>query len=418
MSHDAEVVILGAGPAGLALATELSRSTQVCVLERAPIGQTTATWYSYGDRVRAHALEEAVEFECDEVIFQSPSLTHHLRDECVVLNHRKVLSIWHSRALNQGVRFVQGSYLSHEVGERAVRVRSTAGDLTSRVLVDCSGSGSPIVAANQLVARKDAWVLWGARVRLPSARPECALAYIPLGDDMNTYLGVHPFSATELNVYVFQGHRDTMGEPRHLEQIFERTLNERYPGAVQLERLGGTIVSGVLKRRALDRVVFFGAAGMMNPEAIGMGFNEILRRVDTFAAGLRDALASDRLSAHNLAAVVRATETLETLYFQRVIGAFSLNFVHSEDKWDGGVRWLNSLGAESSRWMRNEFDLKWIQQATLSLHRAVPLRSAWRNLPLRDFAFVSEQLARFAGRASWNWVCRRWARAQAAAWSE
>lgn len=415
MTHDADVLILGAGPAGLALAAELSRTTRVCVLERAPVGQTTATWYSYGDRVRAHALEEAVEFTCDEVIFQSPSLTHHLRDECVVLNHRRVLSIWHERALENGARFVQGSYLSHEADSHGVRLRSTAGELTGRVLVDCSGSGSPIVAANQLVARKDAWILWGARVRLPSPRPDCALAYTPLGDDLNTYLGVHPCSATELNVYVFQGHRDTMGEPRQLEHLFERTLKERYPGAVQAERLGGTIVSGVLKRRALNRVVFFGAAGMMNPEAIGMGFNEILRRVGTFAAGLGEALAADRLTAKSLAAVVRATETLETMYFQRVIGAFSLNFVHSDDKWDGGVRWLNSLGAESSRWMRNDFDLKWIQHATLSLHRAVPLRSAWRHLPVRDFAFVSEQLARFAGRASWNWLSRRWSRARAAA---
>ncbi|PKN57397.1 MAG: hypothetical protein CVU56_11075 [Deltaproteobacteria bacterium HGW-Deltaproteobacteria-14] len=390
-----DVVIVGAGPAGLSLAAELAGHARVMVLERAAFGHTGATWYSYADRVRDHGLDDAVAFRTDRLVFVSPNHRHEMKDDCVVLDHGRVLDIWLERATAAGATLVRGDYQTHRVDRHGVTVSSSAGEHRARLLVDCTGPFSPIVAAHDLIVRKDAWVLAGARVRLPadSAPPE--IGYYPLCDAANTYLGVHPFSVTERNVYVFQGQSNTLGDPESLRPLFEATLAERYPGAETLAPIGGSIASGVLKRYGLDRVVFFGAAGMMNPEAIGMGFNEILRQVRGFAAGLRSALASDRLGARQLHRVAMDARDREAMYFQRIIGAFSLHFVKSEAKWDGGVKWLNALGPESRQWMRNELDLDWIRRATLALHGAVPLRESVRMIPPRDLVFIGGQLARF-----------------------
>jgi hypothetical protein len=134
-------------------------------------------------------------------------------------------------------------------------------------------------------------VLWGARLALPRGLRKPEIEYFPLGDKANAYAGIHPFSETESNVYVFQGRTNALGEPKELRPIFDALLVERFPGAQVLAPLQACITSGLLRRYALDRALFFGAAGMMNPEAIGMGFNEVPRQVGGFAARVTQALA-------------------------------------------------------------------------------------------------------------------------------
>ena len=390
-----DVLIVGAGPAGLSLAAELAGTVRLGVLEPNEPCHTTATWYSYFDRVRDHGLEEAVAFRSDRIIFRSQSYEHAMRDDCVVLDHRRVLQVWLNRALKGGARIIRGRYRAHRTDAGGVSVETTAGIVRARLLIDCTGPNSPIIAANRLIRRKSAWVLWGARLALPRGLRKPEIEYFPLGDKANTYIGIHPFSETESNVYVFQGRTDTLGEPRELRPIFDDLLAERFPGAQVLAPLRGCITSGLLRRYALYRVLFFGAAGMMNPEAIGMGFNEVLRQVRGFAARVTRALVSDQLDARALEHVALLHRDRETLYFQRVIGAFSLHFVRSGAKWDGGVRWLNMLGDQSRWWMRNELSLAWIAEATLKLHRAVPLKESIRLIPVRDLSFILKQLARF-----------------------
>jgi 2-polyprenyl-6-methoxyphenol hydroxylase-like FAD-dependent oxidoreductase len=392
-----DLIIIGAGPAGLSLAAELAGHLGVLVIERGEIGRTSASWYSYGDRVREHGLDDAVAFQADHLLFKSPNLTHRMVDECVVLNQDRVLQIWLERARTNGAEFVQGEFQRQTADRDGVTVQTSAGHYRARLLVDCMGPRSPIVQEHNLIRRKDTWVLSGARVRLAEPLAEPEIAYLPLNDEANSYIGIHPFSPLETNIYLFQGQPDTFGDPDSLAPLFRQTLAQRYPGAEIMEPIGGRITSGVLRRYALPRVIFFGAAGMMNPDAIGMGFNEVLRQVRCFARRLEDALTQDQLDLRHLERIAVGTHDQEAMHFQRIIGAFSLHFSKSESKWDGGVRWLNALGSESKTWMRNELTPDWIRRATLKLHRAVPIRETLKMIPAKDLLFIGEQLLRFLG---------------------
>lgn len=145
---------------------------------------------------------------------------------------------------------------------------------------------------------------------------------------------------------------------------------------------------------------------MLNPDGCGMGFNEILRQLKTFSAEITRTFKANRLDERALSRVAKSLKDIETMHFQRIIGAFSLYFIKSNGKWDGGVRWLNAMGEMSKYWMRNEMSLEWIRTATLKLHKAVPMSESIKMIPPNELVFITEQLIRFSVSSAFSKVKR------------
>lgn len=401
-----DIIIAGGGPAGMSAAAELSKSHSVLVLERRVPGTTTATWYSYLDRVQEHALEDAIAFESDHLHFVAPSYQHDMKDECVVLDHNRVMNIWMTRAITEGAEIRQEIFKEYEKCDGGVVVTTDKGQYEGTLLIDATGGRSKIVEKHNLVKRVDAWVIYGARIKVPEMDRPTRIEYYPLNDDANTYVGVHPFNETETNFYIFKGQSNTFGNPSELKAQFAEVLKNEFPDAEILQPLSGSIPSGILKKYALDNVIFWGAAGMLNPDGCGMGFNEILRQLKTFSAEITRTFKANRLDERALSRVAKSLKDIETMHFQRIIGAFSLYFIKSNGKWDGGVRWLNAMGEMSKYWMRNEMSLEWIRTATLKLHKAVPMSESIKMIPPNELVFITEQLIRFSVSSAFSKVKR------------
>jgi len=395
-----DIIIAGAGPAGLTAAVELSKDFHVLVVERRKPGTTSSTWYSYNDRAKKYDIEEAVVSRFHEIKFTSPTQTHYMKDDCVILDHNKVLQLWIKRAKEKGAVIRQETFRDYEYKEDGVVVKTSEGEYFARLLIDAMGSGSPVVAKHNLIKRHDAWVIYGGMIQHGKHEKPYVLEYYPLNDEDNTYVGIHPHSDTLTNIYVFQGRYNTMGNPAELKDIFEKTIKELEPNGKKVQNLGGTIVSGSLKKYALDKIIFFGASGMLNPDGCGMGFNEILKQYQTFAKGVTRAMEKNMLDQKTLSKIADSLRDQETMNFQKIIGAFSLYFIKSEGKWDGGVKWLNAMGEDSKYWMRNEFTLDWIMRANLRLHKVIPIKETISMIPMDNLAFVLEQLARFSVKAA------------------
>jgi flavin-dependent dehydrogenase len=395
-----DIIIAGAGPAGLTAAVELSKKFKILVIERRKPGTTSCTWYSYADRVKKYDIEDAVVARFDRIRFTSPTQEHDMMDDAVTLDHNKVLQMWLERAQANGAVIRQETFRDYEYKNDGVVVKTSGGEYYARLLIDAMGSGSPILAKHNLIKRHDAWVIWGGVIEHEKHEKPYVLEYYPLNDEDNTYVGIHPHSDTITNIYVFQGKSNTMGNPAELKDIFEKTIKKLEPNGKIIQNLGGTIVSGSLKKYALDKIIFFGASGMLNPDGCGMGFNEILKQYQTFAKGITEAMEKNTLDQKTLSKIADSLRDQETMNFQKIIGAFSLYFIKSEGKWDGGVKWLNAMGKDSKYWMRNEFTMDWIMRANLRLHKVIPIKETISMIPMDNLAFVLEQLARFSVKAA------------------
>jgi len=390
-----DIIIAGAGPAGLTAAVELSKKFKILVIERRKPGTTSSTWYSYADRVKKYNIEDAVAVRTGHILFSSPSQSHKMIDNCVILDHHKVLDLWIKRAKKNGAVIRQETFRDVHYKNGGVIVKTNKENYFAPLLIDAMGSGSKIIEKHNLIKRKDAWVIYGSRIRHQKMASPYALEYYPLNDPENTYVGIHPLSETETNIYVFQGRSNTMGNPAELVGKFKDVINDIQPDGERVQNLGGTIVSGSLKKYALDHIIFFGASGMLNPDGCGMGFNEILKQHQTFARGITHVMEKKTFDEKSLAKVADSLRDQEVLNFQKIIGAFSLYFIKSKGKWDGGVKWLNAMGEDSKYWMRNEFTMEWIKNANIRLHKVIPLKETISMIPFDDLTFVLEQLARF-----------------------
>ncbi len=394
-----DIIISGAGPAGLTAAIELAGDYKILLLEKNKPGTTTATWYSYADRAKTYDLEDAVAMRTDYIKFTSPSQTHFMRDDCVIFDHNKVLANWLKKVNILGVDIRQEEFISYKYSEGGVVVQTNKNNYSAPLLIDTMGINSPIIRQNKLIKRKDAWVIYGARIKNASPGKASQLEYYPLNDDANTYVGIHPISSDETNIYVFKGQKNTLGKPDELKEKFEQVLKETNPGAKKIETLTGSIVSGMLHKYALNNIVFFGSSGMLNPDGCGMGFNEILKQHRTFAEEVKKCLQTKKLDQRSLEKISDKLRNQEVVHFQKIIGAFSLYFIKSAGKWDGGVKWLNAMGEDSKQWMRNEMDMDWLKKANLRLHSSIPIKETVKMIPFDELPFIMGQLIRFANKA-------------------
>ena len=90
----------------------------------------------------------------------------------------------------------------------------------------------------------------------------------------------------------------------------------------------GAIGREVLDRRSVEVVLILRRACCSRSEAA------------------RCTATSGNLSTGTAVTALPSRDNREAMYFQRIIGAFSPHFIQSEAKWDGGVQWLNALGAD------------------------------------------------------------------------
>ena len=390
-----DIVIAGGGPAGMSAAAELSKDFKVLVIEKKKPGTTQSTWYSYADRAKKYELEDAVAVRTNYIKFTAPTTEHFMKDNCVIFDHNKVLEIWMERAKSKGAVIRQEAFVDYEKNENGVKVNTNLGAYQADLLIDSMGINSPIVQKNKLIKRKDAWVIYGAKMTGVEFENPFQLEYLPLNDEENTYIGIHPHSETETNIYAFKGQKNTIGNPDELKEKFDKVIAEIQPNAKRLQTLRGTIVSGTLKKYALDNVIFFGSSGMLNPDGCGMGFNQILMKHQIFAQGIKEVMNTKALDQKSLQKVANSLKDQETINFQKIIGAFSLYFIRSAGKWDGGVKWLNAMGEDSKYWMRNEMTMDWIKSANLRLNRVIPIKETFKMIPFNDFFFIIGQYVRF-----------------------
>ncbi len=394
--HDFDIIVAGAGPAGLSVAADLSKDFRVLLVDKRKIPYTTAAWYSYEDRVKKNGLQHAVLNNCKDLYYKAEDQEHRMIDRCVILDTQKVLSHWLSiMKKNNGVVIQQP--LVNAVSQKDIVVVTIGKkNYTAKLLIDCTGFQSPVLKKNHLIKRINTWIIYGyvIEAKMPTTKE---ILFLPVNDDVNTYWGIYPHHKNKGDAYVFYNAENEPGSMDFMIKTFNREIKKQFPKYKKLKELTGRIITGELNRYALDRIVFFGEAGMLTPPACGMGFNEILVRHEKFSKHIKRTMKKnmlDQISLEEISLGLRHTPSVE---FQWVVAKFTYYYTKNPHKWRDGVKWLNALGKSSKYWMRNELTTSWIENGTLKLHDTIPISSIIKTMPPSAYSYVFTHFAKFIG---------------------
>ncbi|MDP2371427.1 NAD(P)/FAD-dependent oxidoreductase, partial [Rhodoferax sp.] len=147
MQYDA--VIIGGGPAGLAIASELSRTRRVLVLEKGIAGNTNRSWFVplnvVDDSIRPYTYGGVTRFLANT--FSGGKATWNARQfpRYPYVDEKRLLPAWVDTIRANGSEVVdQCEYRSHQVKADGVTVDTGRGQFSARLLIDCTGYNSSI----------------------------------------------------------------------------------------------------------------------------------------------------------------------------------------------------------------------------------------------------------------------------------
>lgn len=331
-AEDADVVVLGAGVAGLLVASELAERHSVLVIERAPLLPRNKYWLT--DRPPSHRydwLAEAVDVRYDRMEFRAhDDHVYTVYGDYVLWSTDRLLGMLQGRLTEAGGVLALGhTFYSYRRESNHLELFVDDQRFRCRLVVDCMGFGSPIIYAEGVLRVDGYYLVHGATFRraedlvpvafhnlMLSDRPAYVEAF-PTGDGLLHLILISPATSV----------RPTSSLESDFRFISERSPYSRFISSQggRPKILGGIVPVGRMRGRARDRIAFFGESGQANPAASATALSRMLHSCHDFCAGITDALECNALGGRALEQrlppiVDRLNTGLQRALFREMLG--------------------------------------------------------------------------------------------------
>lgn len=308
---DSDVVICGAGISGLLMASELSKSFSVVVLEKARRSECSNKFWL----TRKECLDQNSELAaCVDSRWNALDFIANNRSKFTVVGD---YVLWDTKKLeahlvdiierNGSTIRYQHRFYSYDYNASHIRAYANNATFRASLLIDCMGYSSPLVSSSKAVKILGYHHLFGRTMKLKDTMNPVAADNVLLSGSPS-FLEVFPKSDGTANV-VLIAPAATAQSLEQLSKEFDFIVNNSHYSEI-LETLDvasplyGVVPIGIIRKRALERVLFYGEAGQIHPAASCTCLNKLLLSYKAAAGRMSQKLETGRLSTRDLKDVI------------------------------------------------------------------------------------------------------------------
>lgn len=307
--RDVDIVVLGAGVAGLLVAGEFAQRRSVLVLEKANRIPATKYWLTDQSSVANNPhLAEAVDSTYDSIDFIAHDDTsYRCHGSYSLWDTSRLLAMLRQRIETAGGMIECGkTFYSYSTDSTGLVLRANDERIRAQLVVDCMGVGSPILHAEDAIRIEGYYLLHGASFPRTGELSPVAFHNLMLSDHP-AYVEAFPTADDRLHIILISAVRELRASSSlsaDFNFICTKSPYARYIASAASDQrrfLGGIVPVGRMRRRALNRIVFFGEAGQANPPASATAFTKMLLGYRSFTAAVNACLDADTLGQRDLA---------------------------------------------------------------------------------------------------------------------
>ncbi len=356
-SNEYDVIILGAGPAGLSVASELSKELKVLLFDKKEtIDMTTKSWLIPDMSISIGEAEDILPFMKNGVkrfladtyngidVQWQAHLKYHFAKE------HELLAYWGERVERNGSEILLNCwYQDSFITKNGVTVSTSKGDFKSKLLIDASGGHSPVRSKYALTEDWYWWSVCGAVVEFSDG--------LPKGMQVGDYQLWQTFRDTNINLdeslshgrpvweyevldensaFVFVFYLGKYRVPNEdMEKVFTHVLREEkstsdFHNSTITEFKHGWYPSGGPHSQQVtgDRVTFIGTAGCWTSPC-GWGVSFIVANYKRYALQIIEAVNTEALSKKQLNKIIHLSTRAKYQVLLDQIATHFLSFASS-----------------------------------------------------------------------------------------
>lgn len=295
-----DIIIAGAGPAGLLLASELSEKYSILLLEKNKIGTTNKSWLTYKDRFKRLGFSDSFilnEFKQWNFKIQNSELC--IEDNYICIDESKFLLYLKDIAFKNGTVFLEDTPLtSYAYTANSISVNNK---YKSKLLIDCCGINSPILEKNKHLIKESLYInCYGYIGEFENLDNNNYYTMYDEGLDKISCFGLTKIAPSEAFILFLTYSTEKSNFKDYEERIQAGLKIHNVPPHKRVRDKIANYPTHELKCITHDHIVLLGDSASASPAFSGMGFNECLRRYKYWSKFIDTWLKNGKYKKRNL----------------------------------------------------------------------------------------------------------------------